>query len=178
MTSDSSLSKKMNYEIIEVTIIIITIKNMKKIIITSPPNTGKSTALNKIVQLLIDKKEKITGFITNEILDENNLRAGFELININTNETTLIASLSVKSDHKFGKWFLFPDNIKNFLTNIEISKEGIMIIDEIAPMQLSSKHFCEFVIKCFDSDLSIIATIKKDDCGEGLIYEIKKKKKY
>jgi len=50
----------------------------KNFLITSPPGTGKTTAIKKFIDLT-GGKFKVSGFITEEIRDQKGKRVGFKI---------------------------------------------------------------------------------------------------
>jgi len=139
-----------------------------KILLTAPPNTGKSTALKKIVDEL-KLKYDLVGFYTLEILNANKERIGFEVVSVNNpDERRVIASLGTHpTGIKLGtKWTVFPNKLNELLEKIKPGPNSIIIIDEIAPMQTISDNFREFVENSLNSDNIVIGTIKFDNVND------------
>jgi len=146
-----------------------------KILLTSPPNTGKSTALNKIISEL-EKKYNLVGFITLEI-KEDEQRVGFEAVLVNDPaQRRLIASIYDNlrpNGKKLGtKWTVFPDELDKILDLITPEENSIVIIDEIAPMQTVSKKFRDFVVESLKSNNIVVGTIKEINAND-FITEVK-----
>jgi len=130
-----------------------------KILLTGSPGSGKSTALEKIVQQLSNKD--IKGFITKEI-KEDDQRVGFRLERLDNGMCGIIASTKINSDKKFGKWNILIDNVNKLIEQLNITDNDLLIFDEIAPMQLVSETFRELTTKWLDSDNIMIGIIKED----------------
>jgi nucleoside-triphosphatase len=148
----------------------------KNILLTGVPGTGKSFALNKIVDELKLKYDLI-GLITLEILDKNETRIGFKTSLVNDPEQKQqIAYLgSHENGTQLGKWTIYPDKLEKLLEQITLKPKYIIIIDEIAPMQIISEKFRKFVEKSLDSNNIVIGTIKLDDSNFEFIRDIKKR---
>jgi len=133
-----------------------------KILITGPPKSGKSTLIAKLIDYYHGKNFKIYGFITPDVR-KNNQRIGFDIKDIHTGLTKKLARVgSYKSQYKLGKYSIFIeefDEILSILETIDYQSEDLLIIDEIGKMELFSKKFQNFIMKKYDLDINIIATI-------------------
>lgn len=129
-------------------------------LITGKPNTGKSTAIRKIIHML--GKDRCGGFFTEEII-ENGERTGFITRTISGKER-ILAHKKLVSD------FMVEDfgvDLKGFeeLCLEEISravsddKIKFIIIDEIGPMQLHSTKYRKMLEELLKSNKKIIATV-------------------
>jgi len=133
-----------------------------KILITGPPKSGKSTLIAKLIDYYRTKNIKIYGFITPDV-KKNNQRIGFDIKDIYTGLTKKLARIGTyNSQYKLGKYSIFIeefDETVSILETIDYQSEDLLIIDEIGKMELFSKKFQNFIMKKFDLDINIIATI-------------------
>jgi len=72
----------------------------KNFLITSPPGTGKTTAIKKFIDLT-GGKFKVSGFITEEIRDQKGKRVGFKITTLD-GKTGILADINLKNSPKVG----------------------------------------------------------------------------
>ncbi|MFX1410740.1 MAG: NTPase [Promethearchaeota archaeon] len=134
----------------------------RKILITGPPRSGKSTLIVKLIEHFHNRNYKIHGFLTPEVRKDDN-RIGFDFESIKTNEIGKLARIgNYKTKYKLGRYCIFIeefDKLISKLEDIDPKVVDIIIIDEIGKMELFSKNFQNLIKKFFHSDIKIIATI-------------------
>jgi nucleoside-triphosphatase len=140
-----------------------------KILLTGPPGCGKTTAVITIAEKL--KRNKVTGFYTKEIR-ENNIRKGFSWKRLDGPAGTL-AHVGIRGHFKVGKYGVdiagFEEDVVPILD--AQSDAEIFIIDEIGKMECLSDKFTADIRQLFASDKTVLATIAQK--GGGLISEVK-----
>src|SRR5881396_278402 len=114
-------------------------------ILTGAPGVGKSTAVIRAARALKDRGLNVGGIVSRE-LRTNNIRVGFEFIDLNTNDTGVLASISGNGP-KIGKYFVdlagcrfAAERLCRALKNCDV-----IICDEIGPMELKSREFTDSV---------------------------------
>lgn len=137
------------------------------ILITGQPGIGKTTILKQLAEKAGDQAG---GFYTQEIR-EGGVRKGFEIVTFDGER----AHLSLKSPQKaFDNEIIF----KSYRVNLDgIEKvavpalmkardEGkIIFIDEIGPMEISSRTFCDTIGQLLDDEnVTMIGTIVRRPC--------------
>ncbi len=141
----------------------------KNFLITSPPGTGKTTAIKKFLELVKDKF-KVSGFITEEIRNESGKRTGFKIVTLD-GKTGILADVNLKTNVKVGKYYVNLKDIEEVaIPSIDLSSD-IIIIDEIGKMECLSKNFVNKVLNVLDSDKILVGTIKEK--GDEIINRIK-----
>jgi nucleoside-triphosphatase len=112
-----------------------------KIFITGKPGVGKTTLIKKIADQLHDEAE---GFYTEEIRGPvTQKREGFLIRSLN-GEKGLLASNARKSPLRVGRHCVFLEDLERIgIAAIQtgLSKNKIILIDEIGPMELFSEKF-------------------------------------
>ncbi len=141
----------------------------KNFFITSPPGTGKTTAIKKFVNLAKDKF-KISGFITEEIRDKFGNRTGFKIITLD-GKVGVLADINLKSHNKVGKYGVNLKDIDDIAVPSIDLEADIIVIDEIGKMECLSKNFIQRVFTALDSSKIVVGTIKEK--GDEIINKIK-----
>lgn len=133
---------------------------MRKImLLTAAPGTGKTTAVEKIINLL--GIQNCGGFYTIEIKNHEGQRTGFECITLNGAEVRL-ADIYSDSQIRLSRYGL---DIKGFeeiaIAAMEeaLKTKQVLIIDEIGPMQFFSEKFKQVLDTVFGSEKIVIGTI-------------------
>ncbi len=141
----------------------------KNFLITSPPGTGKTTAIKNFVNLSKDKF-KISGFITEEVRDKFGNRTGFKIITLD-GKVGVLADISLKSQNRVGKYGVNLKDINDIaVPSIDLGAD-IIVIDEIGKMECLSKNFIQRVFTALDSNKIVVGTIKEK--GDEIINKIK-----
>ncbi len=134
---------------------------MIKILLTGPPGSGKTTAVMKVYETLKLYNYSVGGFITREER-KNNVRIGFNILILDTGETYTLASVYLKEGPRIGKYRVNVEALDKY--GIEalkraLNRHDVIIIDEIGPMELTSKNFLPVLSEVFKSNKPTIATI-------------------
>ena len=133
---------------------------MKKVmLLTAAPGTGKTTAVQRIINLL--GTQNCGGFYTEEIKNKDGQRTGFECITLDGKKVRL-ADVNSESAIRLSRYGL---DIKGFeqiaISAVEealITKE-VIVIDEIGPMQFFSERFKKALDKVIYSEKIVVGTI-------------------
>ena len=115
---------------------------MAIIVLTGAPGVGKTTAILFVVRALKERGVKVGGIVSKELRTNNNMRIGFEFIDLMTNDRSTLASIT-GTGPKVGKYFINFAGC-NFAANRlmnAIRRSDVIICDEIGPMELKSKGF-------------------------------------
>jgi len=131
----------------------------KNILLTGQPGIGKTTAIKTIVDKLEPKD--IGGFWSSEIREKGG-RVGFAVETL-SGKRGILAHVSIKGHPRVGKYGVnIPDIDTLIIPELLIARESdrIIIIDEIASMELFSKHFSEEVRRCLDTG-RVLGTIQE-----------------
>jgi len=133
----------------------------KNILITGKPRSGKSTLLQKLINVIPNK----VGFITKEIL-ENNERVGFE-IETHLGKKNVLAHINFKTPNAVSRYFVNVENLEAMIPEVvDFQNDNFLYLDEIGQMELFSAKFKELVLKYLNSEnicLAIISNVFEDD---------------
>jgi nucleoside-triphosphatase len=131
---------------------------MKNILLTGNPGTGKTTLLKTIAGRITSKHTG--GFYTEEIR-EKGTRTGFRIKTLD-GQTGILSHVKYKTGPRVGKYGVDVSALETIgVTGLinALQDSGIILIDEIGKMELFSPRFKEMVLRCFDSEKPVIATV-------------------
>lgn len=129
------------------------------ILLTGRPGIGKSTAIKHIIEKL--GADECGGFWSREIRQHGS-RVGFAIVTLN-GEKGILAHVKYDSGPRVSKYRVNLEDIDNIaVPAMERARSAgkIIIIDEIAKMELFSESFKEEVLRCLDTR-KVIGTIQK-----------------
>jgi nucleoside-triphosphatase len=131
--------------------------------ITGRPGSGKTTMCKRLIEAYKSRR-LIGGILTREIRDEQGRRLGFELLDIATGELGTLAHVQLKSGPQVGKYRVNVVDIERVgVPAIERALNGadLIVIDEIAPMELKSSKFASVVEQALGSDKPLLVTFQQ-----------------
>ena len=135
---------------------------MPNILITGQPRVGKTSLINKAVELL---NKKVVGFVTNEVRI-NNKRIGFDIQSYSGLILPLASKDNFQSKYKVASYGVFVENVDRIVNQIEEDLQSInynlIILDEIGKMELLSSKFKKLVLNCLDKRC-VLGTIMLSD---------------
>ena len=132
---------------------------MVSIILTGAPGVGKTTIVMDVVQKLKERGVKVGGVVSTEVRT-NNVRTGFEFIDLATNDRDVLASVT-ENGPRVGKYSVnligcrfAADRLKNALISSDV-----IVCDEVGPMELKSKEFIDAASNLLRTDRKVIVVI-------------------
>lgn len=134
----------------------------KIILLTAKPRTGKSTAIEKFINLI--GKDNYIGFFTREIRNEKSERTGFEVVT-SDGKTGILASIFSNSPIRHSRYGVelefFEKTAIPLIDSFDSNK--IIIIDEIGPMEMYSSKFKDILLNYVnDNNKIVVGTIFYD----------------
>ena len=133
---------------------------MPIIVLTGAPGVGKTTALIRVARTLKERGVKIGGIVSREMRTDNNMRIGFEFIDLATNDRNVLA-YTTGNGHKVGRYFVNVAGCRfaaERLTNA-VRNSDVIICDEIGPMELKSKELVDSARKLLDVNKKVIVVV-------------------
>jgi nucleoside-triphosphatase len=127
------------------------------VLLTGRPGCGKTTVIHKTLAL-IDRPAG--GFYTREIR-RSGQRLGFEIVSLD-GQTAILAHVDLPGPQRVGKYGLDLRALESLgvaAVKSAIDQGGLVVIDEIGPMEMRSPRFKEIVLEALDSRSTVLGTI-------------------
>ncbi|HVO68409.1 MAG TPA: NTPase [Aggregatilineaceae bacterium] len=131
----------------------------KNILLTGNPGCGKTTLIQRVVARL---RCPVGGFYTQEIREEG-ARLGFKVITFDGQEG-ILAHVAVDSPLRVGKYGVDLQALESVgVTSVQraLDESALVVVDEIGPMELFSKPFCQVVLDALDSEHVLFGSVMK-----------------
>ena len=127
-----------------------------RIAVTGSPGIGKSTLVAKVV---LDSKRSVGGVLARDRCYKDR-RIGFELLDLSTGSVGILAD-ETGSGPQLGKYRVHPEDLDNIGAHaIESSlKCDLIVVDEVGPMELSSRRFVSAVENAISSDRPMLVVL-------------------
>jgi nucleoside-triphosphatase len=130
---------------------------LPKLLITGRPGSGKTTLIKRVVEKL---SKPAGGFYTEEIR-EHGTRVGFKIVTLE-HEEAVLAHVNFTSPERVSKYGLDLHGLETVgvkAIKTALAVRGLIVIDEIGPMEIRSVAFRDAVVDVLDSDCPVLATI-------------------
>ena len=144
------------------------------ILLTAPPATGKTTAIQRIIDSL--GAMNCDGFYTQEVINIEGQRTGF-VCNTLSGMHSKLADISFESEVRVGQYGVDITGFEGVAINTleeSLRTKKILIVDELGPMQLVSEKFRKALSIVMDSEKTVVGTIFYSQ--HPAVDEIKKRK--
>ena len=143
-------------------------------LISGAPGTGKTTVIEKVVSNLEDEGFSVGGIYCPEIRKKGR-RVGFKIVDIISDSSRVMAHVEEEEGARVGNYRVNSGNIDE-ISELAISRAldevDVLVIDEIAPMEVHSEKFKEKVKLALSSEKPLLAVIHKKSTM-GFIGEVK-----
>lgn len=133
----------------------------KNLLLTGPPGIGKTTVIRKVLELL-PSDLPIGGFFTEEVR-QGGERLGFQIVTLER-QTAWLARKGFVSPYRIGKYGVDADAIAKVIVpslRSALHSAALIVIDEIAKMELCHPSFAQVVWECLDSEKPVLAVIQQ-----------------
>jgi nucleoside-triphosphatase len=130
-----------------------------KILLTGHPGIGKTTLIREVIAQI---PAPISGFYTQEMRAAGR-RVGFDLLTLDGQQSVL-AHVDIRSSHRIGKYgvdIAVLDELAVPALYRGIEENGLIVIDEIGPMEILSPVFRQAVLDVLESPARVLGTIVK-----------------
>jgi len=125
------------------------------------PGVGKTTVVQKVIAILKDKGLKVGGISCPEIR-VNNIRVGFEIIDLLTGNRGVLSHIDQDSGPRVGKYRVNLQGLSNIGVdglNNAIRDADYIVIDEVGPMELQGEDFQEAVKNIVEGTKPVLGII-------------------
>ncbi len=143
-----------------------------KLLLTGPPQVGKTTIIKRFCKQARAEGIPIKGFYTEEIR-EGGKRVGFKLVTLDGQEV-VFSHVRFYSPFKVGKYKVDIKALEAVLPSILPSHAELIVIDEIGKMECFSERFKQTVWKILHAPNPFLGTIALK--GRGFIEKVKQLK--
>ena len=146
------------------------------LLITGPPRSGKTTVIERAVRKL-EKRDFTAGGIYCPEIREHDNRVGFEIVDVASEESAVLAHVDRESGPSVGKYRVdvaAVDSLSEAAFRRACDEADFLVVDEIAPMEVESETFTTQVRRALDADIPMIAVIHRRSTT-GFIGEVKRR---
>lgn len=144
------------------------------ILLTGHPGVGKTTLLKGLIQRFAHLA--MTGFYTEEIR-ERGVRLGFRAVALNGSSAVFAhRGFHTEPENQVGKYGVKPEVLEALvLSHLSPERKAadLVVVDEIAKMELLSLPIREALIQALDSDCPLLGTISLK--GTGFVKQVKQR---
>jgi len=130
-------------------------------LLTGPPRSGKTTVANEVAKRLRARGVRVGGMTTSEVA-QGGVRSGFQVTDISSGRTGVLAQVSGEPGPRIGKYVVNQADLNEVgVKAIESAEENadLIIIDEVGPMELTSQAFVKAVEAALSSTKPVILTL-------------------
>ena len=128
-----------------------------RVAITGRPGVGKTTVIERLVEIL---PLSAGGMITKEVRVCGH-RVGFSLVDVATGEEGVLAHLHGRDGPRIGRYTVDLRSLEEIGVRAirrAVASSDLVVIDEIAPMELCSAAFVPAVEEALASDKSLLVS--------------------
>lgn len=128
---------------------------------------GKTTFLRKMVADLIAEGKKVSGFLAIGIHDNEGVRCGFSIRNIETGEEAEFC-VTDGNPHweKIGRFRINPHGLAKgyeWMASERIRQSDILVIDELGPLEMAGKGWSDLIGRILQEDpKTMIWTVRRN----------------
>ena len=136
----------------------------RHLFLTGPPGCGKTTVIQRLVDMLAEEAVPMYGFWTAEIREEG-MRQGFE-VELMSGRSGILAHVDLDHGPRVSKYHVNLEVMHSLVVPeihdaVKSSRErdAVLLLDEIGKMELHSVDFREALHQALLSPLRIVATV-------------------
>ena len=132
----------------------------RKVLLTGRPGCGKTTLIKRVVNELA---RPAGGFYTEEIR-ERGARVGFKIVTTDGKEAVFanVNFPATAEPQRLGKYGLDLSGLETIgvaALRRAVAARHLVVIDEIGPMEIRSRTFCDAVNEALDINVPVLGTI-------------------
>ena len=134
-----------------------------RVFLTGIPGVGKSTIVRKVVERTRQEGIKVGG-MTSSDLRSGPTRVGFEIRNLMTGEAGVLAHVN-QTGPRIGKYHVKSEDLDRIGIEAIVSAikhADLIVIDEVGPMELTSRRFKEAVQAALACGKPLLGTVHRN----------------
>jgi nucleoside-triphosphatase len=131
------------------------------LLLTGNPGVGKTTVLAKTVDAVKMRGFSVGGMISREVR-EGGRRVGFEILDLGSGRRGWLAHVNQRAGPQVGKYRVNIEDLDSIGAKAiagAMEKRGVIVIDEVGPMELFSEKFKEATRKALESRKPVLAVV-------------------
>jgi len=135
-----------------------------RVFLTGTPGVGKSTVVRKVVEGMQHDGHKVGGMSSAD-LRSGSARVGFEIRNLMTDDVGVLAHINQMTGPRIGKYRVKNEDLDRIGAEAIISAiehADLIAIDEVGPMELTSRRFKDAVQAALASGKSLLGTVHRN----------------
>ena len=144
------------------------------LLVTGEPGVGKSTAVDEAASRLREHGYEVGGLVSPEMRDAEG-RTGFRIVDLATGQDAVMAHVDRDEGPSVGKYRVDVDAVDRITEQaLTAAREeaDVVLVDEIAPMEVESELFVAGVRSCLDVGQPLVGTVHQRS-SRGFLGEVK-----
>jgi len=134
------------------------------VFLTGIPSVGKSTAARKVAERIQQEGVRVGGMTSGD-LRLGSARVGFEIRNLMTGETGVLAHVDQPVGPRIGKYRVKTEDLDRVGAEAifsAVSDADLIVIDEVGPMELTSRRFKDAVQAALACGKPLLGTVHRN----------------
>ncbi|MFB6266350.1 MAG: nucleoside-triphosphatase [Halodesulfurarchaeum sp.] len=130
------------------------------VLVTGPPRSGKTTVLERLVDCLREEGLALAGVWSPEVRDDGN-RVGFDIVDLASGERAVLARKGRGVGPQVGSYRVDVPATEALCEQAfeAVESADAVVIDEIAPMEVTTDAFVAGVRTALDSPIPVVAAV-------------------
>jgi nucleoside-triphosphatase len=133
----------------------------KNVLLRGSPGVGKTTAVERLVELSRKREATVRGVFSPEIRDDGE-RVGFRITDVATGSSEVMAHVDY-DEPSVGRYGVDVSAVDKIAREAIVADDAdLIVVDEVAPMQTHSDTFVERVRAVLDSETPVVAVVQQE----------------